>query len=99
MINSSLGVFHFIILGFILFITGLFGIIISKSLTKIIFSTIIIFNSICINFIAISQFNDGTKLEGTTVGIFITIIFLIYTVTLTSIAINFYRNQNKNSKE
>ena len=94
MLNSNIGVFHFLILGFILFIAGLWGIIISKNPAKMFFSIIIILNAVCINFVGISQFCDGIKLEGSVFYIFIAAISLIYSVIFVFLIINL-NNLNK----
>ena len=97
MINSATGVFHFITLGFILFITGIFGVIISENLSKILFSVIIMLNAVCINFVAISRFCDGTKLEGETFCVFILIISLIYTIIFASLIISFINGKDNSA--
>ena len=99
MINSEIGIFHFMTLSFILFITGLFGIIISKNIVKILFSVIIILNSICINFVAISRFCDGTKIEGETFSLYIAIISLVYFIIFVSLVIHYNQSNKKDGIE
>ena len=99
MINSVIGVFHFLILGFILFTIGLFGIIISKNMIKILFSIIIMLNAVCINFSAISRYCDGTKLEGSAVSIFIIVLSLIYIIIFAAIIINYNKQNGTNDIE
>lgn len=88
MINSTIGISHFLILSLILFSIGIFGIIISNNLIKIMLSCIIIINAVCINFIAISQYSDGLKLEGSTFEIFISVINLIVLIIFISLILN-----------
>ena len=88
MIDSDIGVFHFLTLGIILFIIGFLGIISSKNLVKILLSLGIIYTSVCINFVAISQYCDGLKLEGTTFCIFIILTFFIHLIIFVSIVLN-----------
>ena len=98
MINSDIGVFHFIILGIILFIIGFIGIISTKNLIKLILSTGIIFNSICINFVAISKYCDETKMEGAVFGVFIAAICFIHLAILISLLINYNKKYSSTDK-
>lgn len=88
MINSTIGIFHFLILGIILFSIGLFGVIVSNNLIKTLLSFVIMFNAVCINFVAISQYCDGIKTEGSTFAVFISVINLIMVIIFISLIIN-----------
>ena len=96
---SNIEVYHYLVLGLILFFIGLLGIIISKKLIKILLSIEIMINAVCINFVAISNYYDGFMLEGNTMTVFIIIFSLIQTLIFTAIAINMYKHKNVNTTD
>ena len=65
---------------------------------KIILSAGIIFNAICINFVAISKYCDEIKTEGEVFGIFITIVCFVHLTILISLIINFNKKYNTADK-
>ena len=78
----SVGLSHYLVLSAILFLIALFGIIACRNLIKILLCLEILINSVCINFVAISYYIDGVKLEGTAFAIFIIMIAFSYSPLL-----------------
>ena len=89
--SSSIGIFHFLVLGIILFVIGFFGVVISEKPIKILLSIGVIFGSVCINFVAVSKYCDGLKTEGNTFVIFIILVFLIHIIIFSSLIYNMYK--------
>ena len=70
----NIGVYHYLLLGMILFLIGLFGVVISKELTRILLAIEIMISGVCINFVSIGSLCDGLKFDGVIFTAFITII-------------------------
>ena len=72
----NINVFHYLVLGGILFLLGFMGMIISKNIIRILISLEVVMNAVCIIFAAISKYTDDLKMEGIAFSIFITIMCL-----------------------
>lgn len=73
----NIGLYHYLILGLVLFCIALFGIIVSRNLVKFLICSILLFNSAGLNFAAFSVYNDSEKLLGTYFQLFILILTLL----------------------
>ena len=91
--SIQIGLSHYLVLSWILFLLGFLGIIICKNLIKILLCLEILINSVCINFVAISYYIDGIKLEGAAFTIFIIMLSFVNTVILVSLIINIFKHK------
>lgn len=67
-----INLYHYLILALILFLLGIFGVIVSKNIIKILISLEFMLTAVNINFIAFSAFSDSVKLNGFIFAIFYT---------------------------
>ena len=95
----SIGIYHYLLLGFILFLIGLFGVVISKELIRILLAVEIMMSGVCINFVSISTLCDGLKFDGAIFVVFITIISFIQTAIFVAIIINIFKHKKINDIE
>ena len=70
----NIGLIHYLLLALILFCIGLFGIIVSKNIIKILICIELMLNAVNINFVAFASFNDGLLVNGMVFALFITAI-------------------------
>ena len=67
-----INLYHYLILALVLFLLGIFGVIVSKNIIKILISLEFMLTAVNINFIAFSAFSDSVKLNGFIFAIFYT---------------------------
>ena len=89
----NINVFHYLILGGILFLLGFIGMIISKNLIRILISFGIMMNAVFIIFAAIGKYLDAAKTDGTAFSIFLMIICLANISIIISIIINIFAHK------
>ena len=92
--SFSIGLSHYLVLSFILFLIGFLGVIICKNLIRILLCLEILINSACLSFVSIANYIDGIKLEGAAFAIFIIMISFVNISILISIIINMYKHKN-----
>ena len=68
----DIGLFHYLLLGLILFLIGLAGTIISKNILKVLICIEFMLTAVNINFIAFASFTDSVKLQGFVFALFYT---------------------------
>ncbi len=72
--------YHYICLAFLIFITGLLGMILSRNIVKILLCTEFMMSAINLNFIAFTVFKDYIFLKGMIFSVYITIISALQSV-------------------
>ena len=70
----NVGLVHYLLLALVLFCIGLFGVIVSKNIIKILICIELMLNAVSINFVAFASFNDGLMVNGMIFALFITAI-------------------------
>lgn len=65
---------HYLIVALILFLMGLFGVIVSKNIIKILISIEFILNAVNINLVAFASFNDAVNVHGMVMSLFVIVI-------------------------
>ncbi len=70
----NVGLVHYLIVALVLFCIGLFGVIVSKNIIKILICIELMLNAVSINFVAFASFNDGLMVNGMIFALFITAI-------------------------
>ncbi|MDD3237701.1 MAG: NADH-quinone oxidoreductase subunit NuoK [Candidatus Gastranaerophilales bacterium] len=68
---TNIGLIHYLVLALVLFCIGLFGIIISKNIIKILICIELMLNAVCINFVAFANYLDGSSVNGMIFALFI----------------------------
>jgi NADH:ubiquinone oxidoreductase subunit K len=66
-----LGLFHYLILSAILFCIGLFGVMVSRNLIRVLMCSEIMLNAVNINFIAFSNYVDISSMSGNVFALFV----------------------------
>lgn len=66
----EIGLYHYLFLALILFLIGLFGVIIAKNMLKVLISLEFMLTAVNINFIAFASFFDNIKLQGFVFSLF-----------------------------
>ncbi len=93
MINSLLtvGLAHFLVLSLILFLTGLFGVLISRNMLRTVMSLFIMSVSAVINFTAFGYYCDNSMENANMIGVFILILSVIQTIIALVILYKIYQ--------
>ena len=71
MLNSifNINLSHYLILAFLLFLIGAFGVIVARNVIKVLISVEFMLTAVNINFIAFATFSDSIKLTGYMINI------------------------------
>lgn len=93
MIDSflNIGMMHYLILSFILFLTGLLGIVVSRNLLRIVMSLFVITVSIVLSFLAFGCYCDNSLDNANIMGIFILLISVLQTIIAVVILYKIYQ--------
>ena len=93
MINSLLtvGLAHFLVLSLILFLTGLFGVLISRNMLRTVMSLFIMSVSAVIKFTAVGYYCDNSMENANMIGVFILILSVIQTIIALVILYKIYQ--------
>ncbi len=67
---SEITMFHYLLLGLVLFVIGIVGSILSKHVIKVLISIEFILTGVNINFITFASFVDGTAFDGYMISLF-----------------------------
>ena len=67
---QDITIYHYLLLGLILFVIGIVGSILSKHVIKVLISIEFILTGINLNFITFATFCDNTKLDGYIMALF-----------------------------
>lgn len=86
----NIGMYHFLLLGLILFLTGLLGTIISKNLLRILISLEIMFCGITLNLAVFSVYSDSTHFKGVILAIFVLVMTAVHIAVGVAIVFNIY---------
>lgn len=81
----DIGLYHYLFLALILFMIGLFGVIISKNIIKVLISIELMLTAVNINFIAFASFFDNIKLQGFVFSLFYLAVGAVETAVALSI--------------
>ncbi len=68
----NVGLPHYLFIALALFCIGLFGVIVSKNIIKILICVELMLNAVNINFVAFASYNDGLLVHGMIFALFIT---------------------------
>ena len=66
----DIGLYHYLFLALILFLIGLFGVIVSKNLLKVLLCVEFMLTAVNINFVAFASFFDNIQLHGFVFALF-----------------------------
>lgn len=91
----NFGIYHFLTVAVVMFITGICGLIFAKNLLKLLISAQIMFLGIIINFVSFSAFSDSEVGKGGIFALFITVLVTLQIAT--GIAFIFNINKFKNN--
>ena len=93
MIDSflNIGMMHYLILSFILFLTGLLGVVVSRNLLRIVMSLFVITVSIVLSFLAFGCYCDNSLDNVNIMGIFILLISVLQTIIAVVILYKIYQ--------
>lgn len=90
---------HYLIVALILFSIGLFGVIISKNIIRILISIELMLNAVNINFVAFASYNDGLLVNGMIFALFITAISAAQVAIGIAILICIFRHKHSINSE
>lgn len=93
MIDSflNIGMMHYLILSFILFLTGLLGVVVSRNLLRIVMSLFVITVSIVLSFLAFGCYCDNSLDNANIMGIFILLISVLQMIIAVVILYKIYQ--------
>ena len=86
----NIGMYHFLLLGLFLFLTGLLGTIISKNLLRILISLEIMFCGITLNLATFSVYSDGSHFKGEILALFVLIMATVHIAVGVAIVLNIH---------
>lgn len=95
----NIGLAHYLVLALTLFFIGLFGVIVSKNIIKVLISIELMLNAVSINFVAFAAFNDGISVNGMVVALFITAISAAQVAVAIAILICIFRYKHSVNSE
>lgn len=90
---------HYLVLALILFSIGLFGVIVSKNIIRILISIELMINAVSINFVAFASYNDGLIVNGMIFALFITAISAAQVAVGMAILICIFRSKHSVNSE
>ncbi|MGE5420932.1 MAG: NADH-quinone oxidoreductase subunit NuoK [Chloroflexota bacterium] len=89
--NTGIPVQYFLILGTLMFFTGIYGFLTRRNLITILMSLELILNSVNINFMAFNRYLYPHKLEGMFFSMFVIAVAACEAAVAIAIIINIYR--------
>ena len=95
----NVGLIHYLILGSFLFFIGLFGVIVSKNILKVLICIEVMLNAVSINFVAFASFNDGISVNGMIIALFITAVSAAQVAVAVAILICLFRYKHTVNSE
>ena len=90
--NFEPGLFHFLVIGAVLFFIGIYGFLTRRNLITMLMSVELILNSVNINFIAFNKYLWPGKLDGVFFTVFIIAIAAAEAAVAIAIIINLFRS-------
>lgn len=90
----KIGLIHYLTLAMILFFIGLFGVLMSKNLVRVLICIELMLNAVNINFIAFACYNDGVDVGGMVFALFITAISAAQVAVGLAILICLFRHKH-----
>jgi NADH-quinone oxidoreductase subunit K len=90
--NVEPGLFHFLVIGAVLFFIGIYGFLTRRNLITMLMSVELILNSVNINFIAFNKYLWPGTLDGTFFTVFIIAIAAAEAAVAIAIIINLFRS-------
>lgn len=87
------GLTHYLVLSAILFCIGLWGLIVSKNVIKVLMSIELLLNAVNINMIAFANYTDLINIKGQIFALFIMAIAAAEVALGLAILISLYRNK------
>lgn len=90
----DIGIYHFLAVGVILFVTGICGMIFTKNLLKLLISSQIMFFGTVINFAAFSSYFGADVSKGGIFALFITVLVILQTAVGTAFVFNINKFKN-----
>ena len=102
MINMfvNIGLAHFLVLSWILYLTGLFGVLISRNMLRTVMSLFIMSVSAVINFAAFGYYCDKSMENSNMLSVFILILTVIQTIIALVILYKIYQaNENLDAEK
>lgn len=91
--NSGITLNHFLTLGGLLFLVGLYGVLTRRNLIAILMSVEILLNAAMLNFVAVSAYTDPENVQGQLFALFIIALAAAEVAVGLAIFINVFRNK------
>ena len=95
----DIGLYHYLFLALILFLIGLFGVIIAKNMIKVLVCIEFMMTAVNINFIAFASFFDNVKLQGLVFSLFYIALGAVETAIALAIFYLMYREKQSVNTE
>ena len=87
----TIGLFHYLILSLILFMTGLLGVLISRNMLRTVMSLFIMSIAVVINFVAFGCYCDNSLENANSISMFVLIIAVVKTIIALVILYKIYQ--------
>ena len=95
----DIGLYHYLFLALILFLIGLFGVIVAKNMIKVLVCIEFMMTAVNINFIAFASFFDNVKLQGLVFSLFYIALGAVETAIALAIFYLMYREKQSVNTE
>lgn len=89
----TIGLTHFLLLAAALFCIGLFGLITSRNVIRVLMCIEIMLNAVNINFVAFARFDDLGTLKGQVFALFVMVILAAEAGVALALIMALYRNR------
>ena len=87
---NNIGIYHYLILGFILFLTGLCGVVLSRNVIKILISIEFMLTAVNINFTTFGLYCKNLAFDGYIFAIPVAYYFFVHFCNGTNVFIEFF---------
>lgn len=75
----NIGLIHYLVLSFLLFLTGLVGVLISRNMLRVLMSVLIMTVSVVINFLTFGFYCDRSLENANIISVFVLVIAVVQT--------------------
>lgn len=75
----NIGLIHYLVLSFLLFLTGLVGVLISRNMLRVLMSVLIMTVSVVINFLTFGFYCDSSLANANIISVFALVIAVVQT--------------------
>ena len=89
---NSIGLFHYLILAVILFITGMIGACVSRNMIRIVMSLFLVSVSVIINFLSFGAYGSGLNSGANVMSVFVLVVTILQISAVLALFLKVYHS-------